>query len=54
MKAKAFVAPQFGLVLLKNMPCPEATVALMTQLTESLPPLFLSLLLSIVHTSVFC
>ena len=33
MKAMAAVAPQFGLVPLKQMPCTKATVALMPQLT---------------------
>ena len=32
MKAMAAVAPQFGLVPLKKMACPKATVALMPQM----------------------
>ena len=34
MKAMASVAPQFGLVSLKEMACSKATVALMPHLTE--------------------
>ena len=39
MKAMAVVAPQFGLVPLKEMACPKATVALMPQLTVPLSAL---------------
>ena len=35
IKAMADVAPQFGLVPLQKISCPEATVALMSQMTLS-------------------
>ena len=38
-KAMAAVAPQFGLVPLKQMACPKATVALMPQLIVQLSAL---------------
>ena len=41
-KAMAVVAPQFGLVPLKEIARLEVTVALMPQLTEPLSPLSLS------------
>ena len=39
MMAMAAVASLFGLVPLKEMACPKATVALMPQLTVPPPPL---------------
>ena len=53
MKAMAAVAPQFGLVPLKQMACPKATVALMPPANSTT---FCSVYCFIcyIDTSVFC